>query len=192
MRFSIQEAWDRFPELRDRFNSIDELSAYRAVVLREADRPEAAVPHTERWLEGERGFLDSPEYDILVELPDSAPSNGGWRLLQTGGHIYVLVKDMELEGRGKAAVSVSDDAVVVHSVPYDDDWVFFDKEEEWWSLGDEKDVQKFLGSSEDVFTPEQQREILKAHNALLTEDISRVLKVLNARSVRGTETRKGG
>ncbi len=59
-KYSVREAWDKFPELRDRYELRELESEYRAIVLRKAD------DGTE-WLEGEYGFLDQPQYDVLVE-----------------------------------------------------------------------------------------------------------------------------
>lgn len=158
-RLSVLEAWDRFPELRDRFDSISGLGEYRAVVLREVVRPEVV----ERWLEGERGYLDSPEYDVLVEFP---PEPTGWVLLDTGGHVYVAVKDMDVAGLGTVAVGVSSDAVVLHGRPYDEDWEFLGEHREWWPLADEGDVRAFLESSGGWFSAEQQEEVLAQWRAI--------------------------
>jgi len=67
--YTVKEAYDKFPELRDRYNEED-LQPYRAIIFYECVNNEATVPYISRWLEGEQGFLDNPKYDVLVEFPD--------------------------------------------------------------------------------------------------------------------------
>jgi len=83
-----------------------------------------------------------------------------WRLLQTGGHCYVSVADMEVNGE-RLAVSVTDDAVALHPAPYDEAWEFFNEEKASWVLCSEEDVQAFLQDSKKYFTEEQQKAILE-------------------------------
>lgn len=90
-----------------------------------------------------------------------------WELLQTGGHVYVAVRDMDVRGVGTVAVGAADDSVVVHDRPYDDGWGFLEREAvRWWPLDTEKDIGRFLEDSRGFFTPEQQREILAQRERL--------------------------
>ncbi|MGB9782614.1 MAG: hypothetical protein ACPLSY_04960 [Moorellaceae bacterium] len=85
-----------------------------------------------------------------------------WKLLQTGGHCYVSVADMDVNGK-RLAVGVTDDSVVLYAAPYDDEWKFFEEEKAAWPLGSEEDMSAFIEDSKGYFTKEQQKAILKEH-----------------------------
>ncbi|WP_148871542.1 hypothetical protein [Neomoorella thermoacetica] len=85
-----------------------------------------------------------------------------WLILDTGGHVYVSVKDMILKGnKGKRAVGVTADAVCVYGKPYDDEWSFFEDEDRSWPVETPEQIADFIESSKDIFTKEQQEDILR-------------------------------
>ncbi|MGB9804728.1 hypothetical protein [Desulfofundulus sp.] len=90
-----------------------------------------------------------------------------WQILQTGGHVYVSVKDMKLKGSDtKFAVGVADDSVCIYDAPYDEKWTFFDKEAKCWPICTAEDVRNFLIQSKEFFTPEQQEDILRQRDRM--------------------------
>ncbi len=92
---------------------------------------------------------------------------GEWKVLQTGGHVYVSVKDMKLKGTdAKVAVGVADDSVCIYDAPYDEEWTFFDREAKWWSINTAEDVRNFLIESKEFFTPEQKEDILRQRDKM--------------------------
>jgi hypothetical protein len=91
---------------------------------------------------------------------------GDWKMLDTGGHVYVSIKDMVLKGdKGKRAVGVTADAVCVYGKPYDDEWSFFEDEDISWFLETPEQIADFVESSKDIFTEEQQEDILKQRDS---------------------------